>query len=80
MTTFVLVHGAWHGGGAGARRSVLRRAGHACSRPRSRAWRARAPRAPRDRLDLHIQDVVAVLEMEDMREVVLLVTATAAWW
>jgi len=74
VTTFVLVHGAWHG--AWKWRFVapiLRRAGHEVHTPTLSGLGERAHLArPGIDLDLHIQDVVAVLEMEDLREVVLL--------
>jgi pimeloyl-ACP methyl ester carboxylesterase len=73
MTTFVLVHGAWHG--AWKWRFVapiLRRAGHEVFAPTLTGLgeRAHLARAGID-LELHAQDVVAVLEMEDLRDVVL---------
>ena len=74
MTTFVLVHGAWHGGWCWRHVApILRRAGHAVFTPTLTGLGERAHLArPGIDLELHIRDVVAVLEMEDLREVVLL--------
>lgn len=74
MTTFVLVHGAWHGGWCW--RFVapeLRRAGHEVYSPSltGRGDRVHLARTDID-LDLHVKDVVTLLEMEDLHEVVLL--------
>lgn len=73
MTTFVLVHGAWHGGWCWRAVSpILRRAGHAVFTPTLTGLGERAHLArPGIDLDLHVQDIVAVLEMEDLRDVVL---------
>jgi pimeloyl-ACP methyl ester carboxylesterase len=74
MTTFVLVHGAWHGGWKWRFVApILRRAGHEVFTPTLTGLGERAHLArPGIDLDLHVQDVVAVLEMEDLRDVVLL--------
>jgi pimeloyl-ACP methyl ester carboxylesterase len=73
MTTYVLVHGAWHGGWKWRFVApMLRRAGHEVFTPTLTGLGERAHLArPGNDLDLHVQDVVAVLEMEDLREVVL---------
>ena len=74
MATFVLVHGAWHGGWcwklvAGA----LRRAGHEVYAPSLTGLGERKHLAGRGvDLDLHIQDVAGLLEMEDLAQVILL--------
>ena len=61
--TFVLIHGAWHGGWAWRHVApLLRRAGHEVHAPSYRARRPRAPRRPDIDLELHIQDVVSLLE------------------
>jgi len=74
MTTFVLVHGGWHGGWCW--RFVvpaLRSAGHEVYTPTLTGLGDRAHLArPGIDLDLHVQDVVALLEMEDLHDVVLL--------
>jgi len=74
MTTFVLVHGAWHGGWCWRFVApMLRRAGHEVFTPTLTGLGERAHLArPGIDLDLHVQDVAAVLEMEDLRDVVLL--------
>jgi len=74
MATFVLVHGAWHGGWKWKLVApLLRRAGHDVYTPTLTGLGERAHLArPGIDLDLHVQDVVALLEMEDLREVVLL--------
>jgi len=74
MVSFVLVHGAWHGGWCWRYVSpLLRRAGHDVYSPTLTGLGERAHLArPGIDLDLHVQDVVALLEMEDLREVVLL--------
>jgi pimeloyl-ACP methyl ester carboxylesterase len=74
MATFVLVHGAWHGGWKWRFVApILRRAGHEVYAPTLTGLGERAHLAgPSIDLDLHVQDVAALLEMEDLREVVLL--------
>jgi pimeloyl-ACP methyl ester carboxylesterase len=74
MTAFVLVHGGWHGGWCWRFvAAALRRSGHDVYTPSLTGLGDRAHLArPGIDLELHIQDVVAVLEMEDLREVVLL--------
>jgi pimeloyl-ACP methyl ester carboxylesterase len=73
MATFVLVHGAWHGGWKWRLVApILRRAGHEVFAPTLTGLGERAHLArSRVDLDLHVQDVVALMEMEDLREVVL---------
>jgi pimeloyl-ACP methyl ester carboxylesterase len=73
VTTFVLVHGAWHGGWKWRLVApILRRAGHEVFTPTLTGLGERAHLAsPSIDLDLHVQDVVAVIETEDLREVVL---------
>jgi pimeloyl-ACP methyl ester carboxylesterase len=73
MATFVLVHGAWHGGWKWRHVApILRRSGHDVFAPTLTGLGERAHLArPGIDLDLHVQDVVAVLETEDLREVVL---------
>ena len=70
---FVLIHGAWHGGWAW--RPVterLWRAGHAASSPTLAGLGERAHLvSPEIGLDVHVQDVIAHMEMEDLRDVVL---------
>ena len=73
MTTFVLVHGAWHGGWCWQRvASLLRRAGHDVVTPTLTGLgeRAHLMRADID-LTLHVDDIDAVLRYEDLSDVVL---------
>ena len=74
MATFVLVHGAWHGGWKWkVVAPILRRAGYEVHTPTLTGLGERAHLArPGIDLDLHVQDIVALLETEDLREVVLL--------
>jgi pimeloyl-ACP methyl ester carboxylesterase len=74
MTTFVLVHGGWHGGWCWRFVApALRSAGHEVYTPTLTGLGDRAHLArPGIDLDLHVQDVVALLEMEDLHDVVLL--------
>lgn len=71
--TFVLVHGAWHGGWCWRKvADVLRRAGHTVYTPTLTGLGERAHLlAESVDLDTHIQDVAAVLEYEDLTHVVL---------
>ena len=74
MSTFVLVHGAWSGGWKWRAVSpILRRAGHEVFTPTLTGVGERAHLASPDiDLGVQIQDVVALMEMEDLRDVVLL--------
>lgn len=71
MSTFVLIHGAWHGGWCWRPvRSLLK--GHEVFAPSLTGLGERKHLARADiDLDLHIVDVVSILEMEDLRDVVL---------
>ncbi len=73
MSAFVLVHGAWHGGWCWRRLEPLLRAkGHSVYAPSLTGLGDRAHLARPDiNLDLHVQDVVTLLEMEDLSDVVL---------
>jgi pimeloyl-ACP methyl ester carboxylesterase len=73
MTTFVLVHGAWHGGWCWVRVArLLRDAGHEVHTPSLTGLGDRAHLArPEIDLALHVQDVVAFLEAEELRQVTL---------
>jgi pimeloyl-ACP methyl ester carboxylesterase len=74
MTTFVLLHGAWHGGWCWRFVALaLRYAGHDVYTPTLTGLGEREHLArPEIDLKLHVQDVVALLEMEDLQEIVLL--------
>jgi len=71
--TFVLVHGAWHGGWCW--RHVLRRlraAGHEAHAPTLTGLGERAHLArPDTDLDTHIQDIIGLIEAEELHDVVL---------
>jgi pimeloyl-ACP methyl ester carboxylesterase len=71
--TFVLIHGAWHGGWKWRFvRPLLERAGHQVFAPSLTGLGERRHLARPDiDLDTHIADVVSLLEMEDLRDVVL---------
>ena len=71
MATYVLVHGAWHGGWCWRFvRALLQE--HQVFAPSLTGLgeRKHLQRADID-LDTHIEDIVSLLEMEDLREVVL---------
>src|SRR5690242_7083119 len=71
--SFVLVHGAWHGGWCWKRVSpLLRSSGHEVFTPTLTGLGERQHLMSRDvGLDTHIQDVLGVLEYEDLYDVVL---------
>lgn len=73
MATFVLVHGAWHGGWCWRRvASRLRAAGHDVYTPSLTGLGERAHLlSPSIDLDTHIHDVINVLEYEELTGVVL---------
>jgi len=71
--TFLLVHGAWHGGWCW--RPVaerLRKAGHEVYAPSLTGLGDRGHLANRTiNLETHVEDVVQLMEMEDLRDIVL---------
>ena len=71
--TFVLVHGAWHGGWCWKKVApLLRAAGYEVFAPTLTGSGERSHLlTPQVGLDTHIQDVVSVLEYEDLSGVVL---------
>jgi pimeloyl-ACP methyl ester carboxylesterase len=73
MATFVIVHGAWSGAHAWRWvRPLLRAAGHDVFTPCLTGLGERAHLGgPATDLGIHIEDVVAVLHYEDLRDVVL---------
>ena len=73
MTTFVVAHGAWSSSWAWKKmRPLMRSAGHQFFVPAYTGLGERAHAAsPAVSLDTHIADVVGVIEMEDLRDVVL---------
>jgi pimeloyl-ACP methyl ester carboxylesterase len=74
MATFVVAHGAWSAAWAWKKmRPLLRAAGHELWTPTYTGLGERAHLANTDvSLDTHIQDVVAVLEAEDLSDVILI--------
>jgi len=73
MSTYVLLHGAWHGGWAWRRVApLLRAAGHEVHAPTLTGVSDRAHLiGPAVGLGTHIQDVTALLEAHDAQDVVL---------
>lgn len=74
MTTFVAVHGAWSGGWAWRKmKPLLSRRGHELVAPTLTGIGERAHLAsPACGLAMHVADVAAVLEYEDLSDVVLI--------
>lgn len=74
MTTFVLVHGSFHGGWVWERVApTLRAAGHDVYTPTLTGLSERHHLvSPRVGLDVNVHDVVGVLEYKDLTDVVLL--------
>src|SRR5215813_9903475 len=73
MATFVLVHGAWHGGWCWQKViPLLEAADHAVYAPTLTGLAERACElSPDVGLDTHIQDVVGLLQDKDLHEVIL---------
>lgn len=73
MSTFVLIHGAWHGGWCWARVAPLLRAqGHEVHTPTLSGMGEHAHLLTRQiNLDTHVEDVIACLETWELTDVVL---------
>lgn len=73
MATFVLVHGAWHGGWCWAKVApMLEQAGHRVYTPTLTGLGERAHLLTKEvNLATHISDVIGLLEYEDLMDVVL---------
>ena len=73
MATFVLVHGAWHGGWCWRDvRAILESNGHlVCTPTRTGVGERSHLLSPAIDLDTHILDVANVLEWEELSDVVL---------
>ncbi|WP_084127589.1 alpha/beta fold hydrolase [Demequina sp. NBRC 110054] len=73
MTTFVLVHGAWHGGWCWDRVAArLRHAGHEVHAPTLTGLSERSHLlSPIVGLETHIEDVVRLMDVRDLADVVL---------
>ena len=74
MATFVVAHGAWSAGWAWKKmRPLMRAAGHVLWTPTYTGLGERVHLGHADiSLDTHIQDMVAVLETEDLTDVILI--------
>ena len=74
MATFVVAHGAWSAGWAWKKmRPLMRASGHELWTPTYTGLGERAHLGHADvSLDTHIQDIVAVLETEDLTDVILI--------
>ena len=73
MATYLLVHGAWHGGWCWTRVSrILRDAGHSVFTPTLPGLGERAHLAGREiDLDCHIADVLGVIDAEELTDIIL---------
>jgi pimeloyl-ACP methyl ester carboxylesterase len=73
MSTYVLVHGAWHGGWCWSKvKHLLERAGHRVYTPTLTGLGERSHLAsPDTSLETHVQDVGQVLEYEELADVIL---------
>lgn len=74
MATFIIVHGAWGGGWEWAEVATnLRDLGHEVYAPTLTGMGERSHLGPRDGIGLrtHIEDIAAVMEFEDLQDVVL---------
>jgi pimeloyl-ACP methyl ester carboxylesterase len=73
MATFVLVHGSWHGGWCWQKVArLLRQSDHEVYTPTLTGLGERSHLAtPQTGLELHIQDILQVIEYEDLHNVVL---------
>lgn len=73
MSTFVLVHGAWHGGWCYARTArILRKQGHDVYTPTLTGVGERSHLAAKEvNLSLHILDVCNVIKWENLSDIVL---------
>ena len=74
MATFLVAHGAWSAGWAWKKmRPLMRAAGHEFWTPTYTGLGERAHLAsPEVGLDTHIQDIIAVLEAEDLKDIYLI--------
>jgi pimeloyl-ACP methyl ester carboxylesterase len=79
--TFVLIHGAWHGGWCWRRVSdLLEKKGHKVFAPTLTGLGERSHLLTKDvNLDTHIVDIVNVVKWEDLRDVCLVVHSYGGW-
>jgi len=73
MSTYLLVHGGWHGGWYWRRvSSILREAGHEVFTPTLTGLGERAHLLnPEIDLDTHIRDILGVMKYEDLHDLIL---------
>ena len=73
MATFVLVHGAWHGGWCwSGTLDLLREHGHVAIAPTLTGLGERSHLLSADiTADTHVQDIVNVLEWRELNDVIL---------
>ncbi len=73
MSTYLLVHGAWHDGRCWDRTApLLEAAGHRVFRPSLTGYGDKAHLfGPEVGLDTHVEDVVRLIKDEDLTDVVL---------
>jgi pimeloyl-ACP methyl ester carboxylesterase len=72
LATYMLVHGAWHGGWCWRDvASELTAAGHTVLTPTSSGVAERAALAPHTDLALHVEELAGLLWFSDLRDVVL---------
>ncbi len=73
MTTFILIHGMWHGGWCWERLTpLLRDAGHEVHAPTLAGLAERANmRSDQIDLDTHVQEIVNLIKANDLRDVIL---------
>jgi pimeloyl-ACP methyl ester carboxylesterase len=73
MSTYLLVHGGWHGGWYWQRvTSILREAGHEVFTPTLTGLGERAHLlSPEIDLDTHIRDILGVMKYEDLHDLIL---------
>ena len=79
--TFVLVHGAWHGGWCWRRvADLLEKKGHKVFTPTMTGVGERSHLLSKDiNLDTHITDIVNVFKWEDLKDVCLVVHSYGGW-
>lgn len=79
--TFVLVHGAWHGGWCWRRVSdLLEKNGHKVFSPTLTGLGERSHLLSKDvNLDTHITDIVNVIKWEDLQNICLVVHSYGGW-
>ena len=79
--TFVLVHGAWHGGWCWRRvAALLEKKGHKVFAPTLTGVGERSHLMSKDiNLDTHITDIVNLLKWEDLRDICLVVHSYGGW-